>query len=137
KSGQGSLTGNLAWGRALMVDLSLKGTQLPVTVEPYAALEVAPDLQISLRDDKLAIDGKVLIPRGQITVRELPPSTVKVSEDTVIVGQQTEEGQKPMAMAMNIDVEVGQDKLSFAGFGLTANLQGHVHIGDNLDRSEE
>ncbi|PYY87223.1 translocation/assembly module TamB [Pseudomonas sp. TKO26] len=137
KSGQGSLTGNLAWGRALVVDLSLKGTQLQVTVEPYAALEVAPDLKISLRDDKLAIDGKVLIPRGQITVRELPPSTVKVSEDTVIVGQQTDEGQKPMAMAMNINVEVGRDKLGFAGFGLTANLQGHVHIGDNMDTRGE
>ena len=137
KAGQGSLNGNIAWGRALAVDLILKGTQLPVTVEPYAALEVAPDLKISLQDDKLAIDGKVLIPKGQITVRELPPSTVKVSDDAVIVGQQTDEGKKPMAMAMNIDVEVGQDKLSFAGFGLTANLQGHVHIGDNMDTRGE
>ncbi|WP_047337300.1 translocation/assembly module TamB domain-containing protein [Pseudomonas protegens] len=137
KAGQGSLNGNIAWGRALLVDLSLKGTQLPVTVEPYAALEVAPDLKISLQDEKLAIAGKVLIPKGQITVRELPPSTVKVSDDTVIVGQQTDEGKKPMAMAMNIDVEVGQDKLAFSGFGLTANLQGHVHIGDNMDTRGE
>ncbi|RBL67466.1 translocation/assembly module TamB, partial [Pseudomonas sp. MWU13-2625] len=137
KAGQGSLNGNIAWGRALLVDLSLKGTQLPVTVEPYAALEVAPDLKISLQDEKLAIAGKVLIPKGQITVRELPPSTVKVSDDTVIVGQQTDDGKKPMAMAMNIDVEVGQDKLAFSGFGLTANLQGHVHIGDNMDTRGE
>lgn len=137
KAGQGSLNGNIAWGRVLLVDLSLKGTQLPVTVEPYAALEVAPDLKISLQDERLAIAGKVLIPKGQITVRELPPSTVKVSDDTVIVGQQTDDGKKPMAMAMNIDVEVGQDKLAFSGFGLTANLQGHVHIGDNMDTRGE
>ena len=137
KAGQGSLNGNIAWGRALLVDLSLKGTQLPVTVEPYAALEVAPDLKISLQEEKLAIAGKVLIPKGQITVRELPPSTVKVSDDTVIVGQQTDDGKKAMAMAMNIDVEVGQDKLAFSGFGLTANLQGHVHIGDNMDTRGE
>ncbi len=137
KTGQGSLDGNLAWGRNLLVDLNLKGTQLPVTVEPYAALEVAPDLKIALQDNKLAISGKVSIPKGQITVRELPPSTVKVSDDTVIVGQQTVEGKTPMAMAMNIDVEVGQDKLAFSGFGLTANLQGHVHIGDNMDTRGE
>ncbi|UMZ09934.1 translocation/assembly module TamB [Pseudomonas sp. MPFS] len=137
KNGQGSLNGNIAWGRELLVDLNLKGTQLPVTVEPYAALEVAPDLKISLQDNKLAVVGKVLIPKGQITVRELPPSTVKVSDDTVIVGQQAVEGKAPMAMAMNIDVEVGQDKLAFSGFGLTANLQGHVHIGDNLDTRGE
>ncbi|WPN96319.1 translocation/assembly module TamB domain-containing protein [Pseudomonas sp. MUP55] len=137
KAGQGSLQGQIDWGRALVVDLSLKGAQLPVTVEPYAVLEVAPDLKISLKDDRLAIAGKVHIPRGDITVRELPPSTVKVSDDTVIVGSQTEEGKPPMAMAMDIDVEVGEDQLNFAGFGLTAKVQGHVHIGDNMDTRGE
>ena len=137
KTGQGTLNGNIAWGQALVVDLALKGSQLPVSVEPYAKLEVAPDLKISMKGDELAVAGKVLVPRGEITVRELPPSTVKVSDDTVIVGQQTEQGKAPLAMKMDIDVEVGADKLSFAGFGLTANLQGHVHIGDNMDTRGE
>lgn len=137
KAGQGSLNGNIAWGQALVVDLALKGTQLPVTVEPYAKLEVAPDLKISMRGDELAIAGKVLVPKGEITIRELPPSTVKVSDDTVIVGQQTEQGKPPLAMKMDIEVLVGEDKLSFAGFGLTANVQGHVHIGDNMDTRGE
>ncbi|TFY88530.1 translocation/assembly module TamB [Pseudomonas nabeulensis] len=137
KAGQGSLKGQIDWGQALVVDLSLQGSQLPVTVEPYAVLEVAPDLKISMKDDKLAIAGKVQIPRGDITVRELPPSTVKVSDDTVIVGSQTEAGKPPMAMAMDIDVAVGEDQLNFAGFGLTAKVQGHVHIGDNLDTRGE
>lgn len=137
KSGQGSLNGNIAWGQALVVDLALKGTQLPVTVEPYAKLEVAPDLKISMKGDELSIAGKVLVPKGEITVRELPPSTVKVSDDTIIVGAQTEQGKPPIAMKMDIDVVVGDDKLAFAGFGLTANVQGHVHIGDNLDTRGE
>ena len=137
KAGQGSLKGQIDWGQALVVDLSLQGSQLPVTVEPYAVLEVAPNLKITLKNDKLAIVGKVQIPRGDITVRELPPSTVKVSDDTVIVGSQTEEGKPPMAMAMDIDVAVGEDRLNFSGFGLTAKVQGHVHIGDNLDTRGE
>lgn len=137
EAGQGSLRGQVGWGRALAVDLHLQGQRLPVTVEPYANLEVAPDLKISLLDDKLAVAGKVRVPKGKITVRELPPSTVKVSDDTVIVGHQTEAGKAPMAVAMDIGVEVGQDKLSFSGFGLTANLLGHVHIGDNLDTRGE
>nr|WP_189684921.1 translocation/assembly module TamB domain-containing protein [Pseudomonas sp. SWRI99] len=136
-SGQGSLNGEVAWGPALVVDLALKGTQLPVSVEPYAKLEMAPDLKISMAGDELKIAGKVLVPKGEITVRELPPSTVKVSDDTIIVGAQTEEGKPPIAMKMDIDVIVGQDKLSFAGFGLTANLQGQVHIGDNMDTRGE
>ncbi|WP_460949434.1 translocation/assembly module TamB domain-containing protein [Pseudomonas marginalis] len=137
KAGQGSLKGQIDWGQALVVDLSLQGSQLPVTVEPYAVLEVAPDLKISLKNDKLAVAGKVHIPRGDITVRELPPSTVKVSDDTVIIGSQTEEGKPPMAMAMDIDVVVGEDTLNFSGFGLTAKVQGQVHIGDNLDTRGE
>lgn len=137
KAGQGSLKGRIDWGQALAMNLSLQGAQLPVTVEPYAVLEVAPDLTISLKDDKLAVAGKVHIPRGDITVRELPPSTVKVSDDTVIVGSQTEEGKPAMAMAMDIDVVVGEDRLNFSGFGLTAKVQGHVHIGDNLDTRGE
>lgn len=137
KAGQGRLKGRIDWGQALAMDLKLQGTQLPVTVEPYAVLEVAPDLTISLKNDKLAVAGKVHIPRGDITVRELPPSTVKVSDDTVIVGSQTEEGKPAMAMAMDIDVVVGEDRLNFSGFGLTAKVQGHVHIGDNLDTRGE
>ncbi|BBP58588.1 translocation/assembly module TamB domain-containing protein [Pseudomonas sp. St316] len=137
KNGQGSLNGNIGWGDALTMNLALKGSQLPVTVEPYAVLDVAPDLNITLQGERLSIAGKVLVPKGEITIRELPPSTVKVSDDTVIVGHQTEEGKAPVAMAMDVDVIVGQDKLAFSGFGLTANVQGQVHIGDNMDTRGE
>lgn len=136
-TGQGSIGGQVAWGQSLLVDVSLKGSRLPINVEPYAAVEAAPDLKISMQGERLAISGKVLVPKGAITVRELPPSTVKLSGDTVIVGQQTEEGAPPLAVAMDINVEVGQEKLSFNGFGLTANLVGRVHIGDNLDTRGE
>lgn len=136
-TGQGSLSGQVSWAQALLVDLSLKGSRLPITVEPYAAVEAAPDLKINMQGDRLAVSGKVRIPKGAITVRELPPSTVKVSEDTVIVGQQTDEGKAPMAVGMDIDVEVGEERLAFTGFGLTANLAGHFHIGDNLDTRGE
>jgi translocation and assembly module TamB len=136
-NGQGTLGGQVAWAQALDVDVSLKGSRLPITVEPYAKLEAAPDLKITLQGDKLAVSGNVLIPTGDITIRQLPPSTVKLSDDTVIVGQQTKAGKPPMAIAMDIDVEVGKDKLTFTGFGLTANLAGRVHIGDNLDTRGE
>jgi len=136
-AGQGSIGGHVAWVQGLDVNIALQGSRLPVTVEPYAKLEAAPDLKITLFNDRLAVSGKVLIPKGEITVRQLPPSTVKVSDDTVIVGAQTKEGKPPMAIAMDVNVEVGQDKLSFSGFGLTANLAGHVHIGDNLDTRGE
>lgn len=137
KTGQGTLGGTVAWANALDVDVQLKGTRLPINVEPYATLEAAPDLSIQMNGERLAVAGKVFIPKGAIVVRQLPPSTVKLSDDVVIVGNQTEQGKTPLPMAIDIDVEVGQEKLTFNGFGLSANLAGHVHIGDNLDTRGE
>ena len=138
KQGQGSIAGNVAWGQQLAVNVLLKGNHLPVTVEPYAKLEVAPDLKISLSpDNTLLIAGTVNVPKGEIVVRELPPSTVKVSDDTVIVGQQVQESAAPMVVDMDINVVVGQELLTFSGFGLNADLAGQVHIGNNMDTRGE
>ncbi len=77
------------------------------------------------------------MPRGLISVRELPPTTVKLSDDARVVGREMPQAEPGLSMAMDIDVEVGQDKLAFSGFGLTADLRGRVHIGDNLDTRGE
>ncbi len=137
ETGQGRLSGTLGWAQGLAVNVDLKGTNLPVTVEPYATLAVTPALKLHMVDGRLAVSGTVSIPKGSIVVRELPPSTIKVSDDAVIVGHQSEQGKEPLEIAMDINVDVGQDKLTFAGFGLTANLAGRVHVGDNLDTRGE
>ena len=137
EQGRGSLRGELNWAEGLSGDLALQGQRLPVKVEPYAELEVEPDLQLQLRGQRLSVSGKVGVPRGLISVRELPPSTVKVSGDARVVGREAPEAEQGLGIAMDVDVEVGQDKLAFSGFGLTADLRGRVHIGDNLDTRGE
>ena len=138
KQGQGSVAGNVEWGESLRLNVLLKGNHLPITVEPYAKLDVAPDLRISLNaDNTLLVSGTVNVPKGEIIVRELPPSTVKVSDDTVIIGQQVSESSPPMVIDMDVNVIVGQELLTFSGFGLNADLAGQVHIGNNLDTRGE
>jgi translocation and assembly module TamB len=137
EQGRGNLRGEFNWAEGLTGDLSVQGQRLPVKVEPYAELEVEPDLQLQLRARSLAVSGKVGVPRGLISVRELPPSTVKVSGDARVVGREVPEAEQGLGIAMDVDVEVGQDKLAFSGFGLTADLRGRVHIGDNLDTRGE
>ncbi|MGQ7819506.1 translocation/assembly module TamB domain-containing protein [Metapseudomonas furukawaii] len=136
EQGRGSLSGNLAWAQGLDVDLVVRGSRLPLVVEPYANLEVEPDLRIGLAGERLAVTGKVQVPRGRIRIRELPPQAVKVSPDARILGQ-PEEQRQALQMAMDVSVEVGQDRLRFAGFGLTADLQGHLQVGDNLTGNGE
>nr|WP_221189883.1 translocation/assembly module TamB domain-containing protein [Azomonas macrocytogenes] len=133
KQGRGRIDGTLAWADALALDMTVSGQHLPIAVEPYAELDVTPTLKIGLAGERLTVTGKVEVPRGQITVRQLPPSTVSVSSDTVIVGDETKKAAPSLQVAMDIDVVVGKEKLTFSGFGLEANLAGYMHIGDNLD----
>ncbi|MCQ4270285.1 translocation/assembly module TamB [Pseudomonas kuykendallii] len=137
REGQGSISGSLDWSRALDLDLRIRGDRLPVSVAPYADLEVAPDLQVAFDGEQLALRGKVRVPRGSIIVRELPPSTVKVSADAEIVGADAPVKGASPALRMNVDVAVGEDKLTFSGFGLNAELAGQIHVGDNLDTRGE
>ncbi|SNS97190.1 translocation and assembly module TamB [Pseudomonas segetis] len=132
EQGAGKLKGNLAWGDSLDGQLNISAKRLPVHVEPYAALEVEPDITVVVAKKQMSVRGKVLVPRGSIEVRELPPSTVQVSSDARIVGNQALEA-KPVAIVMDVDVIVGQDQLKFSGFGLKAEIAGNVHIGNDLD----
>lgn len=136
EQGQGSLNGELSWAAGLAADMQLRGSRLPVAVEPYATLEVEPDLRLSLRDEQLSVAGKVLIPSGKIEIRELPPSTVQISSDAHVLGRDRAQ-QQATAIAMDIDVDVGQERLTFSGFGLNAELKGRVHIGNDLNTRGE
>lgn len=138
--GQGSLEGHLNWAEKPRLSLQLDGQMLPVTVEPYARLNASPKLNLSLQGEQLVVSGQIRIPSGDIRIRELPASTVKVSADTVILGENSTAAPKPasaLKIAMNVDVEVGQERLSFSGFGLQADLAGHLRITDNLNSRGE
>lgn len=137
EQGRGEIAGTLDWRDAPDLDVAVRGSRLPVIVEPYAELEIEADLRLRLANEKLAVSGKLSVPRGEIVVRELPPSTVTVSQDAQIIGEEAKEASTPLAIHMDIDVEVGQERLRFSGFGLSADLAGHLHIGDNLDARGE
>ncbi|MBA1243477.1 translocation/assembly module TamB domain-containing protein [Pseudomonas japonica] len=130
--GQGSLDGELDWSGALKLAIAVRASRLPITVLPYAEVEAGADLRLALIDQKLALSGKVSVPKGAITVRQLPPSTVKVSDDAMVVGRDVP-ARAQAGIAMDVDVDVGQEKLTFNGFGLQSDIVGRLHIGDNLD----
>ena len=128
--GQGEVGGYVQWEPSLDVNVLVKGTQLPVVVEPYADVIVEPDLVIELADNRLQINGVVRVPKGQIEVPQLPASATRVSPDARIVGEQ--EPEPGMQMAMDVTIEVGEERLKFNGFGLTADIKGHLKMGDNM-----
>lgn len=130
--GQGRLQGIAAWAPAMMVDIALTGTDLPIHVDPYADLLASPDLHIGLLDNQLKITGSIAIPEGEITIRELPETAVRVSQDAVIVGATEPEDQPlPIGITADITLAIG-DKLHFSGFGLTGRLSGQLEVKENM-----
>lgn len=128
----GELDGNVSWESDLVVDLQLTGERLPFNYEPYASVELAPDLNILFKDGSLNVSGRLAVPRGSIEVTALPEQAVTVSDDEVIVGAEPEE---PALQSLNMDVTVvvGEDTVTFNAFGLTGDLEGTLRIGNEMD----
>ncbi len=128
--GSGSIQGSVQWVQQLLVDVDVKGEQLPLHVEPYANIEIAPDLHISLKQQRLFISGEVAVPKGLITIPQLPEQAVRVSSDARVIGQA--EPEPGLQVGMDIILNVGAERLRFSGFGLTADIRGNLQVGDNL-----
>lgn len=128
----GTLEGTFDWENRPSAELSLQAERLPFRYEPYARLELEPDLTIRFSEGNLAVEGDIGVPRGEIEIEQLPGQAVSVSEDEVIVGRDREQ---PVVRRLDLDIRVtvGEDRVSFVGFGVTGDLEGVLRIGDKLD----
>lgn len=131
-TGQGNVGGELDWTGTPALSLSLGGEGLPVTYDPYARLELSPDLTLTFSEGDLSVSGRVDIPRGDITIRQLPEQAVAVSDDEVIVGVAAEE-PVVRSFAMDVQVNVGSERVTFSGFGVTGDLEGGLRVGNDMD----
>ncbi|WP_354668050.1 translocation/assembly module TamB domain-containing protein [Marinobacter salexigens] len=126
------IRGEVDWQGAPGGEVRITGERLPFSIEPYAHLEVAPDLTIAFREGALSVEGRVEVPRGDIEIEGLPAQAVSVSEDEVIVGM---EQQEPLIQSLEMDVTVvvGEDRVGFVAFGVTGDLEGTLRIHNDMD----
>eukprot|EP00003_Mantamonas_plastica_P027040 TRINITY_DN5699_c0_g2_i1.p1 TRINITY_DN5699_c0_g2~~TRINITY_DN5699_c0_g2_i1.p1 ORF type:complete len:1044 (+),score=107.25 TRINITY_DN5699_c0_g2_i1:9294-12425(+) len=126
------LDGTVNWQSKPEAEVRITGDRIPFALEPYARIELAPDLTISLRDNDLSVSGQVKVPRGSIEIKGLPAQAVSVSDDEVIVGVEKEE---PVIRKLNMDVTVivGEDQVTFAAFGVEGDLEGTIRIGNDME----
>lgn len=126
------LRGEVDWQDTPGGEVHISGDRLPFSIEPYAHLEVAPDLTITFREGTLSVEGRIDVPQGDIEVEGLPAQAVSVSDDEVIVGIEQEE---PLIQTLNMDVTVvvGENRVSFVAFGVTGDLEGSLRIGNDMD----
>ncbi|WP_242634461.1 translocation/assembly module TamB domain-containing protein [Marinobacter salicampi] len=135
EQGKGAIDGRLNWENEPLVRIDITGERLPLSYEPYARLDIAPDITVALEQGDLSITGKVDVPRGEIEVRRLPEQAVSVSGDEVVVGEQDGEPEEGGLQSLNMDVtvNVGEEEVSFSGFGVSGNLKGSLRIGNDMD----
>ena len=120
------------------INAELTGEQFELTKQDDIELRISPDVRITMADKFLDIRGTLLLPTANITLTELPESTVNVSSDAVIVTQNNKGDVRNAAqsdlryldgMRINSElrVELGDDA-HFFGFGLDTKLEGALEI---------
>ena len=142
EGGEGELTGELFWLPELTANIRLKGEAFKVRVEPYANLQVTPDLTFSYQQQALLLAGQIKIPSGLISVQQLPKQAIRVSDDAVIIGRKPVESNAPR-VDLNIELLLGngnepnKPSLKLEAMGLDAEIQGRLRVGNELQTRGE
>ncbi len=142
EGGEGKLTGEVIWLPELIANIRLKGEAFKVRVEPYANLQVTPDLTFSYKQQALLLAGQIKIPSGLISVQQLPKQAIKVSEDALVVGRKPVKSSAPK---VDLDLELllgnvnspNKPPLKLEAMGLDAEIQGRLRVGNELQTRGE
>lgn len=140
--GEGELSGEMRWQPDLTASLHLKGEAFQVRVEPYASLQVTPDLTLSYQENTYSLAGRVSVPSGLIGVQQLPKQAIKVSEDAQVVGRDLPVNNASK-LDLNIELLLGNAKnpdslpLRLEALGLNAELQGRLRVTKDLQTRGE
>ena len=130
QAGNININGNASWNTIdkWQAALTVNGAAMEVTMPPMIVMKVIPDVNITANQDELTLTGKVNIPKGKITVESLPPSSIDVSSDEVMLDENNRE-IKPQNFGMKInsrlEINIG-DKVTVDAFGLKASLKGNL-----------
>ena len=130
KSGNININGQASWNNLekWQATLNVNGAAMDVTVPPMIVMSVIPEIKIEATQDELTILGKVSIPKGKITVDSLPPSSIDVSPDEVMLDRNHKQIQAQkfgMKINSHIEINIG-DKVTVDAFGLQASLKGKL-----------
>lgn len=137
-SGSATLTGDADWSDGPAANLYLEGSGLQVVYEPVADLRADPDLQVQFSDGTLRLTGNLDIPRGDITLTQLPESAVRLSGDVVIIDDVPEEGEliegdegleAPGGLDLQTDIQLTLgNRVELSGYGITGRLTGDLRL---------
>jgi len=131
RSGEGTL--NISGQTALDRDagwptkMSIKGEAFAVAHIPEARVLVSPDLQVSLKQKNIHIEGKIHIPSARLQPKDIT-TAVQVSEDSVIIGED-QGAEEKWLISTRVRITLG-DRIHFYGFGFEGRFSGALLLHD-------
>ena len=135
KSGDGYLQigGETAFGAETGVrsDIRLQGEDFRLINLPDWQVTASPTIAVLFDERETRVSGNLAIPEASITIKTIPETTEKPSPDAIVHRGEAATVQPRRALTVDVTASLGE-KVSFAGFGLSTNLEGAVRIsGDS------
>ncbi|MCE2570068.1 autotransporter assembly complex protein TamB [Motilimonas eburnea] len=131
--GDAKIEGELDWTQGVDAWVTLKGDNIEIDHQSQVQLFVSPDIKFTLDDAKMDLSGQVLVPKGLIVVKSLPPSAVSVSDDVVVIdSSEAETDGSELPMKMKLRLLLGDD-VKIDAFGLKSNLEGQLAVTKKVD----
>lgn len=123
--------GGLRSGRP-QASVRLHGERFLVVNRPELRAEIRPDLQVQWHPERLRVRGQVDILSALAQPPDLPPGSIRVSRDEVIVGE-TAPPAPHLQPDIRIRIRLG-DQVRFSGYGLEARFTGQIELVDQAGR---
>lgn len=109
-------------------EIRIRGERFLAVDRPDIRARIDPDLRVTFRPDLLTVRGEVRVPSALIRPPDLPPGSVRVSADEVIVGEEAEP-DPVLPMDIRVRLLLGDD-VRFDGFDLEARFAGDLDLVD-------
>ena len=110
--------------------VQITGNDFQVMNTREAKISASPDLNLAISGNNLDIQGKVGIPNAHIKPKKLPQSSVPVSADQIIVGDDGQgAGVTDYRVSSRVRFILG-DQVKFDGFGLKGRISGNLIAKD-------
>lgn len=126
-SGEGNITGSAAAkleATKFSVQATIHGENFEViNTEEYQA-SITPDLNFNSINNRINIDGRILIPHARITPLDFRRS-ISLPNDVVFIAQAKQSKRRPFIIRTNVIIRLGDD-ITLDFMGLTGGLRGRV-----------
>jgi translocation and assembly module TamB len=114
-------------------EFKLKGEQVLGINTPELRAWITPDFTLALDGTRARLTGELLVPRAEITPREIRGGGIAPTPDQVVVSADAAAQEGALQLESQVRIVLG-DKVRFDGLGLKTRLEGAITAHDEVGR---